>query len=40
MIVDPEKFQSRSGNSDVHAIEIDDNKIEKQQILLIYLEYT
>ena len=28
MIVDPEKFQSRSRNSDAHAIEIDDNKIE------------
>ena len=32
MIVKPEKFQSmilrRSGNSDVHTIEIDGNKIE------------
>ena len=32
MIANPEKFQSmilqRSGNSDVHTIEIDDSKIE------------
>ena len=32
MIVNPEKFQSvilqRAGNSDVHTIEIDGNKIE------------
>ena len=28
MIVNPEKFQSRSGNSDTHKIEIDGNKTE------------